>query len=274
LNEESKTVILEAFESAVAEAAKEAETKYEAKLVQEKAELVKMATDMINEAVAEELESITEEITQARTLEVRYVEKLETFKEEYAATQEELVKVQITESVAEEIEALKEEIAEAKKVEFALELVESFKHVYDKLFPSDAVATNVQESADELAALRTELDGLKREKTIAKLTEGLTGKKLAVAKTILEDVATDKLEAKIESVRSIILTEETDPSKKAADVDAEETDDEVDADGKKVAKDKKDVVTESRVILESEVSKEAEEAISKMINKSLKMAKR
>ena len=266
LNDESKAVIKEAFESAVAEAAEAVKVEYETKLVEEKAELVKLTAAMVDEIVAEEVEALKEEIEQARSMEVRYVEKLETFKEEYVKTQEEKVKVQIQEAVAEEVEALKEEIEEARKVNFVLSMFEAYKENYQKLFVTEGDANKLEETVKALEEAQKELDSIKRDKIISNLTEGLTGRKLAVAKTILEDVATDKLEAKFESVRSIILEAESeDGDKKPEDKDGD----------KKPEDDKnKKPMNEGKVVLDSDqLNEDANKAVQEKLKKSLQNAK-
>lgn len=202
LNDETKQVVQEAFQTAIE--AKEAELKeaYEAKLVEEKAEITTSVIEMIEEAVSEEMEAIAEEIKHARTLEVQYAEKLQDFKESYAEAQEEKMRLLVAESIAEEISELKEDIEMAKKHEFVMQMFESFKGTYEKLFGTADISVY-----DELEESKKELDTLKREKKLGELLEGLEGKKRSIAATILESVSTDKLDTKFESIQAVLLSE-------------------------------------------------------------------
>lgn len=206
LSAESKNVITEAFNIALADATKEIETKKEAEYVSKLAEAteeMKEATiQTITETVAAELEAIEEEVMHARTLEVQYAEKLQTFKEAYAEEQSESIKVQIAEAVAVEIEEMKEDIDKAKKVEFVLSMFENYKNVYEKMFGGMDV-----DSFSELTSVKEELTTLKHANKINDLLESLVGDKREVARTILEGVSLEKLDAKFEAIKPLLLTE-------------------------------------------------------------------
>jgi hypothetical protein len=202
LTAESKEVIEEQFKTALAIKEKELEESFEAKLVEEKAGMLDTVMEMVEEAVADEMQSIAEEVKHARTLEVQYAEKLETFKEEYAQKQDEQMKILVAESIAEEMEAIQEDIEAVKKHEFVMEMFNTFKSSYEKLFGASDI--NVY---DELEEAKSELDQLKREKKINELLESVTGKKRQIAETILESVETEKLDSKFESIKSVLLAE-------------------------------------------------------------------
>lgn len=202
LNEESKAVISEAFEVAVKAKTDELESQYEAKLVEAKSEMVKDVASMVEEAVTEELEQISEEITHSRTLDVQYAEKLKVFKESYAEKQEETTKIMVAEAVAEVVEELKEDIEMAKKYEFAMAIFENFKGTYDRMFGSDDVSL-----VDRLNEAEQELDALRRETKLNKILESVSGEKRSVVQTLLENTATDKLEDRFEQLKSYIISE-------------------------------------------------------------------
>lgn len=202
LTAESKEVIEEQFNTALQIKEQELQESFDAKLVEEKAGMLNTVVEMVEEAVAEELESIAEEIKHARTLEVQYADKLEIFKEEYAQKQDEQMKLLVAESIAEEMETIQEEIEAVKQHEFVMEMFESFKSTYEKLFGASDV--NVY---DELKEAKQELDQFKRKEKLNELLESVTGKKRLIAETILESVATDKLDAKFESIKSVLLAE-------------------------------------------------------------------
>lgn len=202
LNEETKTVLKEQWESAVAANRAEVETEYAEKFNAAKAELNKNALSMVEEAISEELGSIAEELAEARNLEVEYAEKLQQFKESYDEKQKEMVEAMVAESVQEEITELKEDIDFAKKHQFGISLFESFRETYGKMFGESDVDVHKQ-----LEEATGELETLRREKVINGLLESVSGEKRDVVATILEGVATDKLEAKFESLRPVLLKE-------------------------------------------------------------------
>lgn len=204
LTAESKEVIEEQFNTALQIKEQELQESFDAKLVEEKAGMLDTVVEMVEEAVAEELESIAEEIKHARTLEVQYADKLEMFKEDYSRKQDEQMKLLVAESIAEEMEAIQEDIETVKKHEFVMEMFETYKSTYERFFGSSEI--NVY---DELEEAKQELDQFKRKEKINELLESVTGKKRLVAETILESVATDKLEAKFESIKSVLLAEST-----------------------------------------------------------------
>lgn len=202
LNDETKTVIQEAFEAAISAKENELTESYEAKLTEARAEMTTAMVELVEEAVTEEMEAIKDEIVHARTLEVQYAEKLQEFKESYAEAQEDRSQVMIAEAIAEEMEELREDIELAKKTQFAMKIFESFRDAYAVTFGETDV--NAQE---ELMSLKEEVESLRREKKLSELLEGLEGNKLTIAKTILETVDTDKLEAKFESIHSVLIAQ-------------------------------------------------------------------
>lgn len=206
LSEESKTLIAEAFEAAIKTREVELEADYNERLKLAEAEITAQLPTMIEEALSEEIAAIAEEVAHARTLEVQYAEKLTQFKEDYAQAQQEKMQILVAESVAEEFEEIKEDIELAKKHEFVMSMFESFKETYEKMFGTADL--NVY---DQLKEAQEELDSYKRKETIARLTEGLKGDKKDIAITILEGVATDRMEAKFESIKAVLLSESQKP---------------------------------------------------------------
>lgn len=205
LTDETKSVLQEAFNAAVSAKEIQLQESFDKKLADEVKVLAESAQEMIEEAIADHLEQYADEIAHARTLEVQYADKLEMFKESYAQKTDELVTTLVAESVAEEIEELKESIEEAKKIKFALDLFESYRDTYTKLFGGEESAV----ALDELKEAKAELDALKRSQKIAELTESLQGSKKKVAETVLESVAIDKLEEKFNSIKHLLIAEST-----------------------------------------------------------------
>lgn len=257
LTPESKEIIEEQFNTALKVKEQEIQESFEAKLVEEKAKMLDVTMEMVEEAVAEELEKIAEEVNHARTLEVQYAEKLELFKEEFAQKQEEQMQILVAESIAEELEAIQEDIEAVKKHEFVMEMFNTFKSSYEKLFGASDI--NVY---DELNEAKAELDSLKREAKLNELLESVQGKKRAIAQTILESVETDKLEAKFESIKAVLLAESVED-----DAINESAQDEV----------KGTIVLENEEPQTEEVVEESANAVDPIVAKlqrSLKIAKR
>lgn len=260
LNDETKTVLSEAFETAVAAKEKQIEEAYEVKLVEAKAELNESYMATVQEAIAEELETIAEEIKHARTLEVQYADKLETFKEDYQATVSETISKLVEEVVAEEMAEIKEDIEIAKKHEFVMRMFESYRDTYEQLFGSSD--TNIY---GELNETKKELNTLKKEQKLGELLEGLTAKKQAIARTILESVSVEKLEGRFDAIRPILIeSEEKDDEEKDGDDEDEKKD------GKKSKKkDGKEDLKEATIVLESN----EDDAIVAALEKSLRFAR-
>lgn len=231
LTEETKTVLQESWDSAVEQNRIEVEAEFAEKLNEAREELFSQVNPLIEESMAKELEGIAEELAEARSLEVTYAEKLEIFKESYAEKTQEMIETLVTESVAKELDEMKEDIEYAKKHQFVMSIFESFAPVYEKMFGSADV--DVHKALEEAT---TELETLKREKIITGLLESVSGEKRSVVETLLEGVATDKLEARFESLRPVILAEAKEEGKEGEE---------------KLTEGKKEEQPEGTVVLES-----------------------
>lgn len=202
LTPETQSAIEESFKAALVVKEAELATAYEQKLTEAKAELDKTMIQLVNESIQEELTDILEEVKHARTLEVQYAEKLQAFKESLTQKTEESMQLMVAEAIQEELAAINEEVQMIKKYEFVMGIFEQFKGTYEKLF--GGMDINV---VDALEESRKELATYKRKEAIDGLLEGLSGSKKEVARTILESVATDKLEEKFNSVKHVLLAE-------------------------------------------------------------------
>jgi hypothetical protein len=219
LTDETKQAMTEAFNTAVSARAVEIEAEYAQKLAEAKTEMSDMLPSIIEEAVAEELAAVAEEVAHARTIEVEYATKLTEFKESYDAAQSEKLATMVAEAVAEEVEELKESIEFARKHQFAMNIFESYREAFEAQFGGvDA------EALAELKEAKVELDAYKRKEKINELLEGVTGDKRAIAETILEGVATEKLDAKFESIRGVLLAESDKGENDATIVESSNTD--------------------------------------------------
>lgn len=202
LTADTQKAIEESFQAALVVKEAEIAEQYAQKFETAKSELAATMTQMVEEAIAEEIGSIAEEINHARTLEVQYAEKLQTFKEAYDTKHQEELKIAVAEAVAEEMEAISEEVEAMKKYEFVMSIFESYKGAYEKLFGGSEIS-----AVEALEEANKELEGFRRQAKINELLESFTGSKREVALTILESTATDKLEEKFNSVKHILLAE-------------------------------------------------------------------
>lgn len=262
LNEETKTVLQEAWAAAEEGIRTEVEAEYATKLKESAASIQAQAIEMVNEAIAEEMTEVAEELAEARSLEVDYAQRLQTFKESYAEKTQETIAALVEETVAAEMEELKEGIELARKNEFVMSMFESFREVYEENFGSSDrnLRSELEESQKELAEL-------KREKVLNGLLESISGEKREIAMTILESVPTEKLEAKFEYLRPALLKESA-PTEEPNEPIQEG------ADPEKPAEPKGDVVLENAVEGEEPAGKEISDRVMDRINKSLAWAKR
>ena len=252
LNDETKTVLKEAWETAIEANRTEIEAEYAQKLNEAKAELASKTQEMIEEALSEQITSIAEELADARSIEVQYAEKLQQFKESYAEKTEETIQSLVEQQVASHMDEMRDDIEFAKQHRFGMEIFESFKDSYAAMFGEPDV--NIHQ---ELNEAKQELETLRREKIINGLLESVTGDKKEVVATILEGVSTDKLEAKFETLRPIILKETTNE------------------DGDKVVEGNKEKV-EGKIILENDQGNNednADDAVMARIQRSLRLIK-
>lgn len=202
LTEETKSVLQEAWAASEEAMRTEVETEYATKLKESNAAILADAIQMVNEAVTEEMGSVAEELAEARSLEVEYASRLQTFKEQYDEKIQETITSMVEESVKAELEELTEEIEQARKHEFVMSMFESFRDVYEENFGSSD-----RNLRSELEESKQELDNLRREKVMSELLESVTGDKRDIAMTILESVPTEKLAAKFEHLRPALLKE-------------------------------------------------------------------
>jgi len=199
LTDETKETLQEAFDVAVEAAAAE-------KVEESRKELVALIPEMIEEAISNELEEIAVEVREAREQEVLWAEKFAEFKENYAAKVDEMLQLMVAESVAEEIDELREDIELAKKHRFAIAVTEAFGDTYSRMFGESDVSLY-----DELTEAKKELETYRRKEKLDSLLEGIEGRKRDVLESILESVDVDRMEAKFESVKAIVLTESNKP---------------------------------------------------------------
>ena len=254
LSDDSKEQLTQAFNEAV-------DARVDEQLQESRQSMVKATLEIVDEAVAEALAPIQEEVRDARTLEARYVEKVVAFKEQYEAKQTELLQQMVAESVAEEIEEMRDDIQEGKKFEFAKQVFEAFKETYDRMGFSE----EDRNLAEELDQTKTELETFKRESVMSNVLEGLSGKKRAIASTLLEGVPADKIQSKFDEFSTYLL-ETVDSEKPAGDeVVTESADDLSDAVGTVVIEGEETESEEDKAVNESKFSADAERRLAKSL---------
>lgn len=202
LNDETKAVLKEAWDASIAHKEAKLEVAYASKLEESTSAIQDNIFSMIEEAVADELAAVADELTEARNLEVKYANKLEDFKTQYDVKIQEQVQELVDTAVKTELDEMKEEIAIAKKHQFALDMFESYKTMFDQTFGGENL-----EAQAELTEARQELATLKRQNKLNELLESISGSKRQVALTILEGVSTEKLEEHFDNIRPILLAE-------------------------------------------------------------------
>lgn len=259
LNEETKTVLQEAWDTAIQSKEAELETTYAAKLNETKQEVQSSVMGMIEEAINEEMALVADELAEARTLEVRYAAKLEEFKESYDEKLQEQMKDTVDSIVKEELDELKEDIEYAKKHQFVMDMFESYKDVYAKTFGETDFSIH-----EQLEESQKELEKYRRKEIIESLLGNITGSKREVALTILEGVATDKLEAKFDSIRPVLLAEAE--KEENTDDDDKSTLSESDLKGKKVVLESNEDDSDDEPVVN--------EHVASQIARSLKLATR
>lgn len=214
LNDDTKVALEEAIaafkEESITEAKGQLEVDYAKKMLAEKKDLAAKMTDLINEAVTQEIEELKEDIAHYKNIEPTYAKKLEEFKVQYAQKLSESFEGLVESHVKEEITELREDLMEAKQNNFGMKLYESFKTTFDKLGVSDdikAMKDELEAVNSELTESKTEVTGLKREKVLEDLLANLKGSKQEVMRTILESVDTDKLDKRYQETIDSVLEE-------------------------------------------------------------------
>jgi hypothetical protein len=217
LNDETKSALKEAIESfkaeAITEAKNELEVEYAKKLLAEKEDIAKKMYALINEAVSDEISELKEDIAYYKDIEPKYAAKLEEFKVEYAQKLSESFEGLVENTVKAEITELHEDLMEAKINNFGMSLFEAFKTTYEKLGISDDMKTvigKMETLKSELKESKDAVSKLEREQVMEGLLSNLNGGKREVMKTVLENVATDKLTERYEEVLDSVLSESTD----------------------------------------------------------------
>jgi len=214
LNDDTKVALEEAIaafkEESITEAKGQLEVEYAKKMLAEKQEIAAKMTDLINEAVTQEIEELKEDIAHYKNIEPKYAQKLETFKIEYAKKLSESFEALVESHVKEEISELHDDLMEAKQNNFGMKLYESFKGVFDKLGVSDdiqAIKDELETSKSALSESESEVAKLQREQVLEGLLDNLSGSKREVMKTILESVSTDNLDQRYKETIDSVLEE-------------------------------------------------------------------
>ena len=202
LSTETQKAIEESFNAAMAVKEAALTEAFKQKEMQLEAEMASKVVELVESAVADEMNDLVDEIKHARTLEIQYAEKLQAFKESYDESQQEHAKTIIAETIAEELMAIQEEVEMVKKYQFVMSMFESFKDSYAKLFGGADISI-----VDRLSEAEAELETLRKEKKLNEILESVSGEKRAVVATILESVPVHKMDEKFNSIRPALLNE-------------------------------------------------------------------
>jgi hypothetical protein len=220
LSEDVRKELAEAVEAykaqLVEDTRKSLEVEFATKFQNDKSEITNKLIALVNEQVAAEMKELKEDIETYRNLEVTYATKLEEFKQEYADKLSEGFETLVKTQVTEEMKELRQDLLEAKKHNFGQKIFEAFKSEFET-FGIGPDVVELQNSIDKLQAELTEsktvVSSMEREKVLNGLLSNLSGTKREIMKTILENVATDKLEARYNEAVPSILAEAEDKTK-------------------------------------------------------------
>jgi len=214
LNDETKVALEEAInsfkEESITEAKGQLEVEYAKKMLAEKKDIAAKMTDLINEAVTQEIAELKEDIAHYKSIEPTYAKKLEEFKVEYAKKLSESFEGLVESHVKEEISELHDDLMEAKQNNFGMKLYESFKSTFDKLGVSEdmkSIQDKLEASVLALSESESAVTEFKREKVLEGLLSNLAGGKKDVMRTILESVDTDKLDQRYQETIDSVLEE-------------------------------------------------------------------
>jgi len=214
LNDDTKVALEEAInsfkEESITEAKGQLEVEYAKKMLTEKKDILAKMTDLINEAVTQEIAELKEDINHYKTIEPTYAKKLEEFKVQYAKTLSESFEGLVESHVKEEISELHDDLLEAKQNNFGMKLYESFKSTFDKLGVSEdmkSIQDKLEASVAALSESESAVIEFKREKVLEGLLGNLAGSKKDVMRTILESVDTDNLDQRYQETIDSVLKE-------------------------------------------------------------------
>lgn len=214
LSDEVKKKLQEAFENQVKAQVTEKEVEMAESLDQQKRDLSQAAIEMVEEAVTEEFKTIQDEITEARSLDVRYAIKLEEFKEQYAQAKDKEVQEQVQAIIDEEMGELKESLTEARNNIAGQKMFEAFQSTYGNLVSVD---DNSEEIQAQLEESQKELGELRHERKLNELLEGLTGRKRAVMASLMEGVSIDKMDSRFEELSKNVMLKESEGEGEGSD---------------------------------------------------------
>jgi hypothetical protein len=208
LNDETKAALTEAVANLKEAARKEVEVEYANKLVAKSQEMAELLPKLVEEAVAQEIEGLKDDIEKYKRLEVSYAEKLAEFKENYAIKMSKKLRSLVEGTVKDEVSELKDDLMEVKQIRIGKRIFEALKQEMAEF----GITETEKELKDALVAANakleestTEILELKREKIVEGLLNKLTGSKREVMKSILEGVATEKLETRFdESIEQVL----------------------------------------------------------------------
>jgi len=217
LSEDTQKDLKEAFDKQITEAieiakkAAEEEVKVELteKWIDERNQLIEALDKKVDDYLEDEMKELKENVEQFRDLEVDYAEKLTEAKvamgAEIKTDMEELVETIdafLEMRISVEMEELKEELDEYRRGDFEHRILEAFAEEFSETFLNeDGMHNELVETKEKLAVAEDALkeaaanaDTLTRSKKLADLLSTLGAQQREVMETLLDKVATDKID--------------------------------------------------------------------------------
>lgn len=214
LTEEVRTQLTAAvaeFKAAIVETTRnELEVEFAVRREKDNSELTTNVMNTINDLVTAEVTELVSELAHYRNLEVEYAMKLEEFKVEYANKLNEGLSASITSQVESEIAQLREDIVETKKINFGKKIFEAFQSEFSKFgYGGDLaiMSAELEKAKVSLEEANKTINVYDRNKLLDSLLSNLSGSHRSIMATILENVATEKLEARYTEALKTVLKE-------------------------------------------------------------------
>jgi len=190
--------------------------------------------NFVMENLAEEIQEFAQDKKAVVETRVKLVaeakEKLEQIKKDFIKKSASLVEQAVSKKLNHELTQLKEDIEEAKKNNFGRKIFESFAAEFSTSYLNENVEikklmSRLEESEQKLVEAEVKItetqslvkgkqkelavvkESVAREKKMSKLLESLNKEKASVMQDLLENVATDKLEATFKKYLPAVLSE-------------------------------------------------------------------
>lgn len=201
--------INEAVEVAKKEAAEATKVELTEKWITERDQLIEALDKKVEDFLVEEMKELKGDIESFRDLEVEYAEKLA----EHKAAMSEEVKNDMAEllekldtflemRISVEMEELKEDLEEARRLDFGRRIFEAFAEEFDSVYVDEEgvraelaeTKARLAEAEETLEEVRANNEAVERQMKMDELLNNLDSHQREVMETLLDKVATEKLE--------------------------------------------------------------------------------